>query len=99
MRGRLHPADIEAIAEAVARQLHSGRPSALVVAASGQGDQCDERTENRKSMDPTSTEISGESMSLLDAEERGRQFMRRLKRGLSPTPSSPVRVTRRKASR
>ena len=96
---RLHPDDIELIAEAVARRFRSGPRSPAGIDASGieRDPECDEAT-NGESMDRTSTANSGGFTSLEAAAERGRRSMRRLQRAPKPTLASVPRATKRKAS-
>lgn len=100
---RLSRAEIRALAielaPRLAAELRSGQPSAQEIGALVQGDPCDETQMNRGSMDPINTATSGDSMSLLEAEEDGRRFIERIQRGLLPTPQPRARVAKRKASR
>jgi hypothetical protein len=89
----------EEVSRAIANANRSRGPSATGIAAPGQGsDQCDEAT-NRGSMDRTSTEISGDSMSLQEAEEDGRRLIEDIQRGTSPKPRSQAHNRKRKAAR
>ena len=81
----------------VANANHSGQPSPIGIAASGESNiPCDEAT-NRGSMDHISTEDSGDSMSLQQAEEDGRRLIEAIQRGTLPKPHSQARGRKRKA--
>ena len=91
---RLHPADIEAIAEAVARRLHSGRAWGVEAPhLVEEKDRCDEENEF---MDPTNTEQDGDASSL---ERMARDDVARLRRGLPLRPMPRPRAARRRGAR
>lgn len=86
------------VREEIANANHSRARSAAGIAAPVEGDdRCDEKTE-RESMDLTSTEINGDSMSLQQAEERGRRLMIAIQRGNLPRQRSQVQTRKRKAA-
>jgi hypothetical protein len=103
---KLSPADIRAIAVALADELerrvananHSGQPSPVGIAAPVGDDRCDEVT-NRGYMDRINTATSGEiTMSSEEAMERGRRFTMSIQQGNLPRPHSQARDRKRKAT-
>ncbi len=76
MASPLTDADIRRLAKALVAEIRSGALSAAEIGALGQETQCDDK-EMRQSMDPTSTEIDGESLS---AEQIANRLLSRSRR-------------------